>query len=158
MFKYKTQHSLYNFSQILEISVGFLAIIPIILSIISLAVSIPTIIFFESGELLIFLQHTIEIIIGIEFIKLIFVHTLDSTIEVIIMAIVRQIIVEHASSTDTLALVLAICLLFIVRKYLFVSKLDRINSDTVDVEAENDNNNNEEIENNEKNKIIETIA
>lgn len=133
MFKYKTQHKLYNFSHILEIVVGFLAIIPIILSIISLAVSIPTAIYFESGTLLIFLQHTIEIIIGIEFIKLIFVHTLDATIEVIIMAIVRQIIIEHTSALDTLALVVAICLLFLVRKYLFVSRLDKIKpTDDVD--------------------------
>lgn len=126
MFKYKTQHTLYNFSHILEIVVGFLAIIPIMLSIISLAINIPTGIYFESGTLLVFLQHTIEIIIGIEFIKLIFVHTLDATIEVIIMTIVRQIIIEHASSIDTLALVSAICLLFCVRKFLFVEKLDRI--------------------------------
>lgn len=129
MFKYKTQHTLYNFSHILEIIVGSLAIVPIILSIISLAVSIPTSVSFESGDLLVFLQHTIEIIIGIEFIKLIFVHTLDATIEVIIMTIVRQIIIEHASSLDTLALVLAISLLFLVRKYLFVSQLDRIQDD-----------------------------
>lgn len=131
MFKYKTQHKLYNFSHILEIVVGFLAIIPIMLSIVSLAVSIPTGIYFESGALLLFLQHTIEIIIGIEFIKLIFVHTLDSTIEVIIMAIVRQLIIEHASSFDTLALVFAICLLFVVRKFLFVEKLDRIKTNTI---------------------------
>lgn len=126
MFKYKTQRTLYNFSHILEIVVGFLAIIPIILSIISLAVSIPTSVFFESGALLVYLQHTIEIIIGIEFIKLIFVHTLDATIEVIIMAIVRQLIIGHASSFDTLALVFAICMLFCVRKFLFVKKLDHI--------------------------------
>lgn len=129
MFKYKTQHRLYNFSHILEIVVGSLAIIPIMLSILSLAISIPTSVSFESGTLLVFLQHTIEIIIGIEFIKLIFVHTLDATIEVIIMTIVRQIIIEHASSLDTLALVLAISILFLVRKYLFVSKLDRVNEE-----------------------------
>lgn len=135
MFKYKTQRTLYNFSHILEIVVGFLAIIPIILSIISLAVSIPTSVFFESGALLVYLQHTIEIIIGIEFIKLIFVHTLDATIEVIIMAIVRQLIIGHASSFDTLALVFAICMLFCVRKFLFVKKLDHINSHDSDDKA-----------------------
>lgn len=130
MFKYKTQQNLYNFSHILEIVVGFLAIIPIMLSIMSLAVSIPTTIYFESGALLLFLQHTIEIIIGIEFIKLIFVHTLDATIEVIIMAIVRKLIVEHGSSFDTLALVFAICMLFCVRKFLFIEKLDRMDNKT----------------------------
>lgn len=129
MFQFQLQKKLYKISHILEISVGLLATIPIALAIISMVTKLPQLNSFQDGMLLEFVQQTIEIIIGIEFVKLIFVHTMDSTIEVIIMAIMRQIIVEHPSSLDTLAFVVAICLLFLVRKFLFVRELDKVKFD-----------------------------
>ncbi len=129
MFQFQLQKKLYKISHILEIAVGLLATVPVFVGIISMIVKIPNVDYFQDGMLLEFIQQTIEIIIGIEFVKLIFVHTMDSTIEVIIMAIMRQIIVEHPSSLDTLALVVAICLLFMVRKFLFVRELDKVKFD-----------------------------
>ncbi len=84
---------------------------------------------FEDGGLMIFLQRITEIIIGIEFVKLIFSHTMDATLEVIIMAIVRQIIIDHLPPLDTILFVAAIAILFIVRKYFFVKQLDRAEED-----------------------------
>lgn len=126
MVQFRLQRVFYRISQLLEIMVGLLATFPIVLAIFGMVSKIFTFNYFEDGLLLAFIQQTIEIIIGIEFVKLIFIHTMDSTIEVIIMAIMRQIIVEHPSSLDTLALVTAICLLFLVRKFLFVRELDKI--------------------------------
>lgn len=110
----------------METTVGVVVMIPIILSTIGLLFQISETNFFEAGQLFIILEHTIEVIIGIEFIKLIFVHTMDTTIELIIMAVVRQIIIEHSSYVATLTLIVAILLLFVVRKLLFVPKLDKI--------------------------------
>ncbi|MFI3254037.1 MAG: hypothetical protein R3Y63_06820 [Eubacteriales bacterium] len=132
MPQFKFQKQLYQISHVLEIAVGLLATFPIILAILGMVSKIFTINYFEEGMLLEFIQKTIEIIIGIEFVKLIFIHTMDSTIEVLIMAIMRQIIVEHSSAWDTLALVSAICLLFLVRKFLFVRELDKMTFDKTD--------------------------
>lgn len=126
MLQFKFQKNLYKVSHILEIMVGILATFPIIVTIIAMVSRVFSIDYFQDGMLLEFIQQTIEIIIGIEFVKLIFVHTMDSTIEVIIMAIMRQIIVEHTSAVDTLFLVIAICFLFLVRKFLFIPELDKI--------------------------------
>lgn len=129
MFQFQLQKKLYKISHILEIAVGLLATVPIFIAIVGMIAKILSVNYFQDGMLLEFIQQTIEIIIGIEFVKLIFVHTMDSTIEVMIMAIMRQIIVEHPSSLDTLALVTAICLLFLVRKFLFVRELDKLKFD-----------------------------
>lgn len=125
MLQFKFQKKLFKVSHTLEIAVGIIATIPIFIAIAGMIVRIFTINYFEDGVLLLFIQRTIEIIIGIEFIKLIFVHTIDSTIEVIIMAVMRQIIMVH-TAMDTLILSIAICLLFMVRKFLFIRELDKI--------------------------------
>ena len=62
------------------------------------------------------------IIIGIELIKMI---TIDSVVDVMLLAIARQMIVEHTSPIENLIAVLSIGILFVIRKYLYISRLDR---------------------------------
>lgn len=64
------------------------------------------------------------IIIGVELIKMITSYTIDSVIDVILLAVARQVIVEHTVPMENLVAVLAIGLLFFIRKYLYVSHLD----------------------------------
>ena len=75
-----------------------------------------------------YLNIAYNIVIGIEFVKMLCRHNVDSVIEVLLFAIVRQMIVEHNNSFETLVGVLSVALLFLVRKYLFISDLDRKNS------------------------------
>ena len=65
------------------------------------------------------------IIIGIELIKMITSYTIDSVVDVMLLAIARQMIVEHTSSIENLIAVLSIGILFVIRKYLYISRLDR---------------------------------
>lgn len=65
------------------------------------------------------------IIIGIELIKMITSYTLDSVVDVMLLAIARQMIVEHTSPSENLIAVLSIGILFVIRKYLYISRLDR---------------------------------
>lgn len=65
-----------------------------------------------------FLAHIFELIIGIEFVKMLAKHTPSSTVDVILYAIARKLIVNHDSMLDSLIGVLAIAILFGVRKYL----------------------------------------
>ena len=65
------------------------------------------------------------IIIGIELIKMITSYTIDSVVDVMLLAIARQMIVEHTSPVENLIAVLSIGILFVIRKYLYISRLDR---------------------------------
>ena len=65
------------------------------------------------------------IIIGIELIKMITSYTIDSVVDVMLLAIARQMIVEHTSPIENLIAVLSIGILFVIRKYLYISRLDR---------------------------------
>ena len=65
------------------------------------------------------------IIIGIELIKMINSYTIDSVIDVMLLAIARQMVVEHTAPIENLVTVIAVGILFVIRKYLYISHLDR---------------------------------
>lgn len=66
------------------------------------------------------------IIIGVEFVKMICCHTIDTVIEVVLLALARQMILYHPSAFENTLTVIAIAILFIVRKYLFIAQIDRL--------------------------------
>lgn len=71
-----------------------------------------------------FLSNALLLIIGVEFVKMLSKHTLGSTIEVLLFAIARKIIVGNThTGIDLLLGVIAIALLFAVKKYLFTKDL-----------------------------------
>ena len=65
------------------------------------------------------------IIIGIELIKMITSYTIDSVVDVMLLAIARQMIVEHTSPQENLLAVLSVGVLFVIRKFLYISRLDK---------------------------------
>ena len=58
------------------------------------------------------LEHAFNLIIGVEFIKMLAKHTPGSAIEVLLFTISRQLVVEHTTPVENL--------IGIIRKYLFV--------------------------------------
>ncbi|WP_370828963.1 phosphate-starvation-inducible PsiE family protein [Fournierella massiliensis] len=67
-----------------------------------------------------FLRSAFNVVIGIEFVKMLAKHSPGSAIEVLLFAIARQMVVEHTSPVENLVSILAILLIFMIRKYLFV--------------------------------------
>ena len=67
-----------------------------------------------------FLENALNLIVGVEFIKMLCRHTPGSAIEVLLFAIARQMVVEHTSPLENLVTIVTIALLFVIRKYLFV--------------------------------------
>ena len=61
-----------------------------------------------------------NLIIGVEFIKMLAKHTPGSAIEVLLFAIARQMVVEHTSPLENLIGIVTIALIFAIRKFLFV--------------------------------------
>lgn len=76
------------------------------------------------------------IIIGIELIKMITSYTIDSVVDVMLLAIARQMIVEHTSPLENMLAVISVGVLFVIRKYLYISRLDRRHHGKQDEEAE----------------------
>lgn len=66
-----------------------------------------------------FLSSAFNLVIGIEFIKMLCKHTPATVIEVLLFAIARQLIVEHTSTWENLIGIISIAALFGIRKYLF---------------------------------------
>ncbi len=67
-----------------------------------------------------FLGHAFNLIIGVEFIKMLAKHTPGSAIEVLLYAIARQMVVEHTTPFENLIGIATIALIFAIRKFLFV--------------------------------------
>lgn len=69
-----------------------------------------------------FLAQGLQLIIGVEFVKMIAKHTMGSTIEVLVYAIARKLVVSHDGALEVLLEVIAIAVLFSIKRYLRSSK------------------------------------
>lgn len=67
-----------------------------------------------------FLGNALTLLIGVEFVKMLAKHTAENLLEVLMFAIARQMVVEHLNMTETLIGVIAIGIIFTVRKYLLL--------------------------------------
>lgn len=69
-----------------------------------------------------------NLIIGVEMIRMLYLHTPSTVFEVLLFAIARQAIIDHSAPLSSLICVIAIAILFATRKYLFVAfdEADRI--------------------------------
>ncbi len=76
----------------------------------------------NSGALVDILDSAIALAIGAELIKMLCKHTPETVIEVLAFALARQLIVGHASPLENLVTVVAIAVLFGVRRFLLKSQ------------------------------------
>ena len=106
---------------LLEILLSGLVLIGLLLSMVPLLQWMPGLLFDGNDvEVSIFLQRALDIVIGIEFIKMLAKHSPGSSLEVLLYAIARHMVVGHESAMENLLSVSAIALIFIVRKFFFV--------------------------------------
>lgn len=71
-----------------------------------------------------FLAQALSLVVGVEFVKMLCKHTAETMVEVLMFAIARQMVVEHQGSFETLIGVVAIAILFAVRKFLLLKSDD----------------------------------
>ena len=67
-----------------------------------------------------FLRSAFNVVIGIEFIKMLAKHSPGSALEVLLYAIARHMILGHGSAVENLISVISIGLIFLIRKFVFV--------------------------------------
>lgn len=108
-------------STLLEIVLSGLVLIGLLLSFIPLLKWMPGLLFDGNDvEIRGFLERALDIVIGVEFIKMLAKHSPGSSLEVLLYAIARHMVVGHESAVENLLSVCAIALIFIVRKFFFV--------------------------------------
>lgn len=132
---------IYRFTLILEIGVSILVIVGSVVYVLDLPEKLGNI----HGEGLdAYLIYLFDIIIGIEFIKVLVRKDLDSIIEVLLFTVTRHLIVESGGITENLIGILAIAVLFFIRKYLFIDSDadDGVRRDYLEIHKEVDNNSN----------------
>ena len=72
-----------------------------------------------------FLAFAIQLIIAVEFVKMLSKHTPGSTIEVLLVAIAKRVIVDKLTMLEILLGVIAIVLLFLVKKHLLSGNIGK---------------------------------
>ena len=115
------RNSIIHASSLLEILLSGLVLIGLLFSAVPLIKWMPGLLI-DGNEVEIrgFLERSLDIVIGIEFIKMLAKHSPGSSLEVLLYAIARHLVVGHDSAVENLLSVGAIALIFIVRKFFFV--------------------------------------
>ena len=106
---------------LLEIVLSGIVLVALLISIVPLVRCIPELFVDGDGvEIYDFLTRALDIVIGIEFIKMLAKHSPGSALEVLLYAIARSMIMGHGSSVENLISVLSIGVIFLIRKFSFV--------------------------------------
>lgn len=118
------QERVYGFTYALELIVAFFIIIAIVISLIKAGADLAGLwtALDDQTAFHSYLEVVFDIVIGIEFIKMLCRHDLSSVVEVLLFAIARQMIVEHMPMNQGLIGIIAISILFAVRKWLYIEK------------------------------------
>ncbi len=111
---------MFEMSYIIELFISLIVGIAVIIMSVSVVMDMVNVSFLKQGidSLVVILDKAIALAIGAELIKMLCKHTPETIIEVLAFALARQLIVGHASSWENLITVVAIAILFAVRRFL----------------------------------------
>lgn len=117
---------LMSIASVLEMGVAILVLAAVGVSIALAVFSFMTAVGEGSFQLEEFMEMALTLIVAVEFVKMLLLHTPESVIEVVLYAVARQIILSHDSAMDNLIGVLAIAVVFLLRsRYLKEFLLNR---------------------------------
>ena len=120
--KRKLNEIIYTISRYTEIvlsAVMLLVIITLIIPMLYNFIRIP-LLDISPEQFTEFLGNALTLLIGVEFVKMLAKHTAENLLEVLMVAIARQMVVEHLNMVETLIGVVAIAVIFAIRKYLLL--------------------------------------
>ncbi|MCJ7856269.1 transporter [Lachnospiraceae bacterium NSJ-143] len=115
---------MFKFIQVFEIVVSVIITVVIIFMIYNLISSViqSNVLTMTSSDFSNFLSAALTLVVGLEFVKLLCQHTPENLIEVLMLAISRQMVVEHLDTFQMLLGVISIIGLLAAKKYLTDSK------------------------------------
>ena len=133
----KLQDKMFELSYLFELFVSLIVGLAIFVFAIKMIVDTLNLSFFakEADSLMGILDGAITLAIGAELIKMLCTHTPETIIDVLAFALARHLIVEHKNPLENLTTVLAIAILFAVRKF-FLQKHDLLETPDGLIEVE----------------------
>ncbi len=116
----KLQDKMFEISYIIELFISLIVGVAVIILAARMVIDMATTHIYSQGisSLVIILDNAITLAIGAELIKMLCKHTPETIIEVLAFALARQLIVGHVASWESLITVIAIAVLFAVRRFL----------------------------------------
>lgn len=136
----KLQDRMFEISYLFELFISVIVGVAIlILSVRLIADTVQGSVYLEGVNSLVpILDDAIILAIGAELIKMLCKHTPETIIEVLAFALARQLIVGHAGAWENLVTVVAIAVLFAVRRFL-LKRHDMVETPDGLVEADDSN-------------------
>lgn len=120
-FKHVFRDQIAEAAGIVEVLVSLVVLVGLVIATIPLLGWLPGLIVDGNGfDVEEFLSRALAIVIGVEFIKMLAKHSPGSSLEVLLYAIARHMVVGHNSAAENLISMAAIALIFIIRKFWFV--------------------------------------
>lgn len=116
-------------TEFLEILLALVILVGILVRFIELPAQFSALFSTERGHFKEFLDFIIDSVIGVELVHLLCQPNLDSVVEILIVALTREVIMIESNPTGTLIYVIALGLVFVIRRFMFVDKLDRHDRD-----------------------------
>ena len=111
---------------IFEIGIAIIVAFGFIISVFPLLKELPMLASMSTGteSYRHFLENALDLVIGIEFIKMLIKHTPGSVVEVLLFALSRHMVLEGGNAMENLLTVCAIALIFVIRKFLFINSFE----------------------------------
>ena len=117
---------IYNTARYTEIVLSIVIIIVIALSGLRLILTTAgtSVMDMDTSFFTSFLSQALSLVVGVEFVKMLCRHSAQTVVEVLLFATARQMVVEHMDPVQTLIGVIAIAILFAIRKFLMTEDSD----------------------------------
>lgn len=121
-------------SEFLELFLALLILIGIILRFVELPEQLKNLLGGTHDNFTGYVDYIIDSVIGVELVHLLCQPNLDNVVEILLVAITREIITLEGNAVSTILYVLSLAILFVLRRFVFVDKLDRHDTDfTLDI-------------------------
>ena len=116
----KLQDKMFELSYIIQLLISLIVICAVLIMAVKIVIDMCSFTFLKKGidSLVLIMDKAITLAIGAELIKMLCKHTPETIIEVLAFALARQLIVGHAKPWENLITVVAIAILFVVRRFL----------------------------------------
>ena len=106
---------LMRIASLMEVIIAILVLLVVIVSVFVVFINVSTSFINKTFDLETFMGTVLTLVVGVEFAKMLLLHTPESVIEVLLYTVARQIILSHDSAMENLIGVLAVALIFVLR-------------------------------------------
>ncbi len=119
-----TSQSLSKFSLYLEYVIAIILILAILIQGSKLFFSLEDIFYSQLNDdsLAIFLSYAFNLVIVLEFVRMLIKHSMENVTEILVFTIARKVIVDHVTDFSLLISIVCVIALLASRKYLLVKE------------------------------------